>query len=279
MLPSLIDVSPLPVLCQPCKSIRDAVTAGSQAQDLYRSGRGEAVAIGNNEKEAQGDSVSESQSSYSTVSRLQLESHIMITYIRTHKLLVAGVVAVLAVPLLALAWWLGSPLFIDDAVDEQFPLAAMAEVPDTMSMADAEATMVAADAQPDLAMDEVMVDAMGTLLAPEALRSGQFRDADSFHTGTGTATIWDLGNDERALRFEEFRVRNGPDLRVFLAVHPDPMGRSDVLDGGYVEISALKGNVGNQNYDIPPDVDLDMYNSVVIFCWPFRVVFSVAPLS
>ena len=237
------------------------------------------MAIGNNEKEAQGDSVSESQSSYSTVSRLQLESHIMITYIRTHKLLVAGVVAVLAVPLLALAWWLGSPLFIDDAVDEQFPLAAMAEVPDTMSMADAEATMVAADAQPDQAMDEVMVDAMGTLLAPEALRSGQFRDADSFHTGTGTATIWDLGNDERALRFEEFRVRNGPDLRVFLAVRPDPMGRSDVLDGGYVEIDALKGNIGNQNYDIPPDVDLEMYNSVVIFCWPFRVVFSVAPLS
>ena len=111
------------------------------------------MAIGNNEKEAQGDSVSESQSPCSTVSRLQLESHFMITYIRTHKLLVAGIVAVLAVPLLALAWWLGSPLFIDDAVDEQFPLAAMAEVPDTMSMADAEATMVAADAQPDQAMD------------------------------------------------------------------------------------------------------------------------------
>ena len=202
----------------------------------------------------------------------------MVAFVRTHKILVAGSVIVLAVPLLALAWWLGSPLFIDQSVDEQFPLAAMAVVPDTMSMADAEATMVAAAASDD-AMDEVMVDAMGTLLAPEALRSGQFRDADSFHTGTGTATIWDLGNDERALRFEQFQVRNGPDLRVFLAVHPDPMGRSDVLDDGYVEISALKGNIGNQNYDIPPDIDLEMYNSVVIFCWPFRVVFSVAPLS
>lgn len=202
----------------------------------------------------------------------------MVAFVRTHKILVAGSVIVLAVPLLALAWWLGSPLFIDQTVDEQFPLAAMAVVPDTMSMADAEATMVAAAASDD-AMDEVMVDAMGTLLAPEALRSGQFRDADSFHTGAGTATIWDLGNDERALRFEQFQVRNGPDLRVFLAVHPDPMGRSDVLDDGYVEISALKGNIGNQNYDIPPDVDLEMYNSVVIFCWPFRVVFSVAPLS
>lgn len=202
----------------------------------------------------------------------------MLAYVRTHKLLFAGIAVVVAVPLLALAWWLGSPLFIDRSVDEDFPLAAMAVVPDAMSMADAEATMVAA-ADSDRATDDVMVDAMGTLLAPEALRSGQFRDADSFHTGTGTATIWDLGNDERALRFEDFEVRNGPDLRVLLAVHPDPMGRSDVQDDGFVEIAALKGNIGNQNYDIPPDVDLSMYNSVVIYCWPFQVVFSVAPLG
>ena len=202
----------------------------------------------------------------------------MLSYVRSHKLLFAGIAVVVAVPLLALAWWLGSPLFIDQSVDEDFPLAAMAVVPDTMSMADAEATMVAA-ADSERATDDVMVDAMGTLLAPEALRSGQFRDADSFHTGTGTATIWDLGNDERALRFEQFEVRNGPDLRVLLAVHPDPMGRSDVQDDGFVEIAALKGNIGNQNYDIPPDIDLSMYNSVVIFCWPFQVVFSVAPLG
>ena len=202
----------------------------------------------------------------------------MLAYIRSHKLLFTGIAVVVAVPALALAWWLGSPLLIDRAVDEEFPLAAMAVVPDTMSMADAEATMVAA-ADTEQPADDVMVDAMGTLLAPEALRSGQFRDADSFHTGTGTATIWDLGNDERALRFEEFEVRNGPDLRVLLAVHPDPMGRSDVQDDGFVELAALKGNIGNQNYDIPPDVDLSMYNSVVIFCWPFQVVFSVAPLG
>lgn len=202
----------------------------------------------------------------------------MLAYVRSHKLLFAGIAVVVAVPLLALAWWLGSPLFIDQSVDEDFPLAAMAVVPDTMSMAEAEATMVAA-ADTERATDDVMVDAMGTLLAPEALKSGQFRDADSFHTGTGTATIWDLGNDERALRFEQFEVRNGPDLRVLLAVHPDPMGRGDVQDDGFVEIAELKGNIGNQNYDIPPDIDLSMYNSVVIYCWPFQVVFSVAPLG
>lgn len=202
----------------------------------------------------------------------------MLDYIRRHKVAVAVVAVILGVPLLALAWWLGSPLFIDRPVDEQFPLAANAVVPAGMSMADAEATMVAA-AEVESAMDDIMVEAMGSLLAPEALRVGQFRDADSFHTGSGTATIWELGNDERTLRFEDFRVRNGPDLRVLLAAHPDPMGRGDVQDGGFVELAPLKGNVGNQNYDIPPDIDLEDYGSVVIFCWPFQVVFSVAPLN
>ena len=202
----------------------------------------------------------------------------MLTYLRAHKPLAAVIAVAIAVPLLVLGWWLGSPLFINQAVDEQFPLAANAVVPESMSMADAEATMVAA-AEVEEAMNELMVEAMGTLLAPEALRVGHFRDADSFHTGSGSATIWDLGNDERTLRFEDFRVRNGPDLRVLLATHPDPMGRGDVQDDGFVELGTLKGNVGNQNYDIPPEINIDDYGSVVIFCWPFRVVFSVAPLN
>lgn len=183
-----------------------------------------------------------------------------------------------AIPLLAFAWWLGSPLFLDEEVDEQFPLAAMALVPSGMAMADAEATMEAALDVEEVASDG-MVEAMGELLAPEALRTGQFRDADSFHTGEGSATIYELGNQERVLRLEDFKVRNGPDLRVLLAKHADPGGRSDVQDVGYVELAPLKGNIGNQNYDIRPDVDLDEFNSVVIYCRPFHVVFAVAPLN
>ena len=213
----------------------------------------------------------------------RLESPDMPDFVRNRPVLsiVIAVAIVAAIPAAAVGWWLGSPLFLNRAVDEQFPLAANAVVPDSMSMSEAEATMVAADAMPDTAMDDQMVEAMGSLLAPEALKSGQFRDADSFHTGEGSATIWDLGNDERTLRFQDFRVRNGPDLRVLLVKHPDPMGRDEVTGGGagFVELAPLKGNVGNQNYDIPPDIDLDAYNSVVIYCWPFRVIFSVAPLN
>ena len=104
-----------------------------------------------------------------------------------------------------------------------------------------------------------------------------FRDADDFHQGSGTATVYDLGSEGRFVRLEDFEVTNGPDLHVLLVPHGDPMSRDDVT--GYVDLGSLKGNLGNQNYEIPPDLDLSQYRSVVIYCQPFHVLFSVAPLS
>lgn len=203
----------------------------------------------------------------------------IVDFVKVHKRLVIIAVIVLGVPALGIAWWLGSPLFINREVDEDFPLAAAAVVPAGMSMADAEATMVTASEMDEQMIEEDMMEAMGEMLAPDHVKSGEFRDADSFHRGSGSATIWDLGTDGYVLRFEDFRVTNGPDLRVLLSTHSDPMGRGDVNGSAFVELDSLKGNVGNQNYLIPDDVDVDDHHSVVIYCWPFQVVFSVAPLS
>jgi len=41
----------------------------------------------------------------------------------------------------------------------------------------------------------------------------------------------------------------------------------------------LKGNVGNQNYEIPGDAEIGQFGSVVIYCQPFHVVFSTATLN
>jgi hypothetical protein len=41
----------------------------------------------------------------------------------------------------------------------------------------------------------------------------------------------------------------------------------------------LSGNIGNQNYVIPADVDLDRYDSVVIWCRRFTTSFGVADLT
>src|SRR3989304_8754451 len=106
-----------------------------------------------------------------------------------------------------LAWYLGSPLFLNRVVDE----AAVAG-------------------------------------AGEVARGG-FVGADDFHKGSGTAVIVQAGT-QRGLRFENFQVTNGPDLYVYLAVHPEPRSRQDVAQG-YVSLGKLKGNIGAQNYEIP----------------------------
>ena len=111
------------------------------------------------------------------------------------------------------------------------------------------------------------------------LKSGSFRDADSFHKGSGTATIFRGPDGTLVLRLEDFGVTNGPDLHVYLSPHPDPQNPSQVKTAGYVDLGELKGNVGNQNYFIPEGVDVGPQQSVVIYCVPFSVVFSVAPLQ
>ena len=251
--------------------------------------------------------------------------------IRRYRGRLIAAAVIVAIPVLALAWWLGSPLFINKTVDEEFPFSVSAVVPEGMTQAQVEETMatmammdteVMADAMPSMTMDEMvtvvaeemaaemmtgmtpeMMAAMAAGSMPEGMveeiaggavesvvemmaaggpvivKSGSFRDADSFHKGEGSATIYELPDGSHVLRFEDFRVTNGPDLRVLLASHADPQGRDDVQGPGYVELGKLKGNIGNQNYPFPEGVSPDDYGSVVIYCKPFHVVFSVAALS
>ena len=68
-------------------------------------------------------------------------------------------------------------------------------------------------------------------------------------------------------------------MKVWLVQHPSPTSSADVRNSEYVALGRLKGNVGHQNYDIPAEVDLADFGSVVIWCEQFRVLFSAAPLS
>jgi len=80
------------------------------------------------------------------------------------------------------------------------------------------------------------------------------------------------------LRFESFKVQNGPDLYVYLSGHPAPRSSNEVHAAGAYEVARLKGNIGDQNYDLPRDLDLSQYKSVVIYCKRFSHVFSTAEL-
>ena len=187
-----------------------------------------------------------------------------------------GAGLVIGIPVVAFGWWLIAPLFLDTTVDEEFPLTENATIPSNISQSEAETVMMTM-AKVETKMDEEMPKEMMED-ANVVVKSGNFRDGDSFHKGEGSATIYKLADGTQVLRFEDFKVTNGPDLRVLLVNHPNPEGRGD-LDSGYEELAKLKGNIGNQNYTIPDSIDVGDYDSIVIYCKPFHVVFSVASLN
>ena len=196
-------------------------------------------------------------------------------------LLIAVVLIVVAVGGAA-AWWLGSPLFINTVVEEELPF----EIPtaeEMEKMSEDEREKVAADVMdaaakmPDKEMEEEMPEKEKDA-QPVVVAQGQFRDADEFHKGAGTVTLYRLADGTHLLRFEDFRVTNGPQLHVLLANHAEPVGSAD-LEEGYVDLGGLKGNVGSQNYEIAADIAIDPVKSIVIYCKPFHVVFATATLA
>ena len=94
---------------------------------------------------------------------------------------------------------------------------------------------------------------------------------DGIHDAQGDVLIIESDDGSRFLRFEDFRATNGPDLFVYLA--------TDETANDFVSLGELKGNIGNQNYMIPPGADLSNYDTVLIWCKQFSVLFGSAELS
>ena len=180
---------------------------------------------------------------------------------------------VILIPLVGVAWWLVSPLFLNRTVEESFPLSATATIPENMTQAEVEAVM-AGMAKVEFAAS----DDMPAQDNPIEIARGQLQDADSFHRGSGGAIIYQFADGTSFLRLEEIEVTNGPDLHVILSAHPQPSNQRELKEGDYVDLGQLKGNRGSQNYEIPGEVELSGIQSVVIYCMPFHVVFSTATL-
>jgi hypothetical protein len=109
------------------------------------------------------------------------------------------------------------------------------------------------------------------------IASGSFHDVA--HKGVGRASIYQQPEGKRILRFTNFETSNGPDVRVYLVAANDASDSETVKNAGFVEVAALKGNIGDQNYDLPSDIDLSKYRAVTIWCKRFSVNFATAPLS
>jgi hypothetical protein len=166
---------------------------------------------------------------------------------------------------LPLGWYLGSPLFISRTLDEAPPIIAGPDRPTPG------ATQSSPGGSGRPASSPSPVDA--ATRPPLLTLSGEFTGADEFHFGRGRALLIETAPGSYTVRLEEFEVRNGPDLFVYLS--PSPDGYAD----GAIELALLKADRGNQNYVVPEGTSIAGVRSVVIWCRQFAVLFATAPLS
>jgi hypothetical protein len=111
----------------------------------------------------------------------------------------------------------------------------------------------------------------------EIVLTGEFTQIDSIHHGSGTVHLVNKTNSYY-LQFVDVIIANGPSLIVYLSSKNTFSGTSDT-PGDYYDLGALEFNQGNFTVEIPNEVDIENYNSVLIWCDPFQVVFTWATLE
>jgi hypothetical protein len=198
---------------------------------------------------------------------------------------VAVRVIVLVVPFVIVSWWLISPYFIDDVVDEAFSTSIAEQTvtggelpavapPDSVAPP-AGAPPAAQESPAPVAVEPPEQESSSSApTGPVLLGSGQFVGLAG-HSGTGDAGIFQNPDRSLVVRFENFDIENGPDLEVYLVPGPDQVSLAD----GSIPLGALEGNIGDQNYELPPGTELapGAY-TVLVWCEAFSVEFVGATI-
>jgi hypothetical protein len=208
----------------------------------------------------------------------------MLSVVRRHLVVfsLSTVVVLGAAAWLAFGYFGVHTLFIDNEVDEALPtFAATAEPVVTAPQPTADtaadqrpqddapvATGPASTETPE--SDDAASSVVQPLITTDAI--GMFGSLGRYRT-VGTAVVLGDGSGQRFLRFEEFETSNGPDLNVYLV----NSSTGDVTD--FVDLGNLRGNIGSQNYEIPAEVDLAVYDTVMIWCVRFSTGFGEALLE
>jgi hypothetical protein len=209
-------------------------------------------------------------------------------------------VMVLVVPFVIVNWWLISPYFIDDVVDDDFSVSISQQpgtadetpvAPAASATSEVEAAttgsvppVTAAPPSTEPVREEPSATEPPTEVEPSLppppsgpvlLGAGQFVGLAG-HAGTGDAGIFENPDGSLVLRFENFDIENGPDLEVYLVPGPDQTSLAE----GSIHLGALKGNIGDQNYDLPPGTELapGAYTALV-WCEAFSVEFVGATID
>ena len=219
------------------------------------------------------------------------------TALRSHPYRLAGGAGLVVAGLawVAFGYFGVHTLFVDDVVSEAAPVFDATSEPSTSEPVGSAPARPAPSLSPDAPTGSVPAAVAPTTTAtttspamPESATAagtdtapateivteydGTFVDESRYST-SGRAVVLGNGTEQRFLRFEDFATDNGPDLNVYLV----NSSTGDVSD--YIDLGDLKGNIGEQNYEIPAGVDLAVYDRVVIWCVRFGVGFGSAPLA
>jgi hypothetical protein len=177
-----------------------------------------------------------------------------------------AIAVLVAVPIvvgaLVLQPWL---LFVDVRVEDAIPSSAAQAEPATA---------------PPAATDGPSATPAPPPAGPVTVSSGTFVSHE--HTTTGTARILRLSDGRHQLALENLDTSSGPDVRVWLSAGPVIEGTDGwrtAADHPHVELAPIKGNKGDQLYDIPAGVDLSAYPTVALWCVRFGVSFGAAALT
>lgn len=202
-----------------------------------------------------------------------------------------GVIAAIVIVAGAAVYYLASPLFISTDVDEPLPTDAVeSEAYQRFVSMNEEEKMQTAKQMSTQERDEIMAIASklnnsvdepinqlqqqkqdNAATISNSVTTGSFVGVgDGIHNAEGTAKIIPLQNGSNILRLED-RVTNGPDLYVYLA--------TDKSASDFASLGKLKANNGNQNYGIPTETDVTKYDTVLIWCRLFSVLFGSAELD
>jgi hypothetical protein len=207
---------------------------------------------------------------------------------RKKTIIIVIAIAAIAIPL---AVYTISPLFITTEINEPLPAvsngnndaAAIQEFNKFMEMGEQE-RKERGHQMGNEERDMIMIGAAqtnGTTVNEEMTTIGQQASIlyigefvgvnDGIHNAEGQVKVLGLNDSTNFLRLEDFKATNGPDLYVYLS--------TDKSASDFVNLGRLKGNVGNQNYEIPEGTDLSKYATVLIWCQAFSVLFGSADLE
>ncbi len=189
----------------------------------------------------------------------------------------SGVVLAVALVIgLPLTWYLASPIFVRSELVEPDPVA---EAVARTTPAPTDPTVIEPTTEPSTAGASQPATSTPTPAStaapfePRVVAEGPFHGTDDFHFGRGTARIIETEPEAFTLRLEDFSVRNGPDLFVYLSPDADGYTRKAV------EVGRLKATDGSFGYKLPAGTDPADFESAIIWCKQFSHLFAVAPFE